>query len=77
MFIESFFILIHYIFLYYKIKIKRVKSIKLKIYIKIKNIYRSYRLYRLTDKKILTNRLPTDKVIGINFLTDYRSVNYR
>jgi hypothetical protein len=74
MFIESFFILIHYIFLYYKIKIKRVKSIKLKIYIKIKNIYRSY---RLTDKKILTDRLPTDKVIGINFLTDYRSVNYR
>jgi hypothetical protein len=74
MFIESFFMLIHYIFLYYKIKIKRVKSIKLKIYIKIKNIYRSY---RLTDKNILTDRLPTDKVIGINFLTDYRSVNYR
>jgi hypothetical protein len=73
MFIEYFFILIHYIFLYYEIKIKRVKSIKLKIYIKIKNIYRSY---RLTDKKILTDRLPTDKVIGINFLTDYRSVNY-
>jgi hypothetical protein len=63
-----------YIFLYYKIKIKRVKNIKLKIHIKIKNIYRSY---RLTDKKILTDRLPTDKVTGINFLTDYRSVNYR
>jgi hypothetical protein len=77
MFIESFFILINYIFLYYKIKIKRVKSIKLKKYIKIKNIYRSYRSYRLTDKKILTDRLPTDKVTGINFLTDYRSVNYR
>jgi hypothetical protein len=55
-------------------KIKRVKSIKLKIYIKIKNIYRSY---RLTDKKILTDRLPTDNITDINFLTDYQSVNYR
>jgi hypothetical protein len=40
-------------------------TIKIK---KIKNIYRSY---RLTDNKLLTNRLPTDKLIGINFLSDY------
>jgi hypothetical protein len=41
------------------------------LYIKIKNAYRSY---RLTDNKILTDRLPTDKITGINFLTDYRPI---
>ena len=41
------------------------------ITIKIKNIYRSY---RLTDNKFLIDWLPTDKLIGINFLTDYRSI---
>jgi hypothetical protein len=44
---------------YITIKIKKLK---------IKNTYRSY---QLIDKKLLTNQLPTDKLIGINFLTDY------
>jgi hypothetical protein len=44
------------------------------ITIKIKNTYWLYRSYRLTDNKILTDRLSTDKLIGIIFLTDYRPI---
>jgi hypothetical protein len=48
--------------LYITIKIKKLK---------IKNTYWSY---RLTDNRILTDRLSTNKLISINFLTDYQPI---
>ena len=44
------------------------------ITIKIKNTHRSYRSYRLTDNTLFIDRLPIDKFIDINFLTDYRPI---